>query len=111
MCFVNVYLCMYYPIFTCTCTLRHLCLLTITTVTDTTDAEMDLLDDGENVCPSALSENIVPHEEDEEDDEDFCFASAEVCVSYILLIILFNRRHVNLPNLCLNRLLMLLNYG
>ena len=103
--------CIIPSIFTCTCTLRHLCLLIITTLTDTTDAEMDLLDDGENVCPFALSENIVPHEEDEEDDEDFCFASTEVCISYILLIILFNRRHVNLPNLCLNRLLMLLNYG
>ena len=91
--------------------MRHLCLLTITTVTDTTDAEMDLLDDGENVCPSALSENINIVPEEDEDDEDFCFASAEVCVSHILLIILFNRRHVNLPNLCLNRLLMLLNYG
>ena len=102
--------CIIPSIFTCTCTLRHLCLLIITTLTDTTDAEMDLPDDGENVCPFALSENIVPHEEDE-DDEDFCFASAEVCISYILLIILFNRRHVNLPNLCLNRLLMLLNYG
>ena len=70
---------------------------------------MDLPDDGENVYTFALSENIVPHEED--DDEDFSFASAEVCISYILLIILFNRRHVNLPNLCLNRLLMLVNYG
>ena len=100
---------MYYPsIFTCTCTLWHLCLF-ITTLIDTTDAEMDLLDDGENVCPFALSENIVPHEEDE--DEDFCLESAEVCISYILLTILFNRWHVNLPNLCLNRLLMLLNYG
>ena len=39
---------------------------------------MDLPDDGEDACPVVLSGDIDPHDEDEEDDEDFNFETADV---------------------------------